>query len=80
MSGHAWHGLLNAFTGFRILEVEEIGSAVIVPSVQNISGISRMQHDRAPLFTSVVAQKISAPQAEWSGHGALDAAGNYKPQ
>lgn len=80
MSGHAWHGLLNAFTGFKILEVEEIGSAVIVPSVQNISGISRMQHDRAPLFTSVVAQKISAPQAEWSGHGALDAAGNYKPQ
>lgn len=79
MSSHAWPSLLNDLTGFHICKVEEIGKAAIVPSALKISGNTRMQHDPSPLFTSVIAKKISEPRVHWESLGVGHASGRYAP-
>lgn len=79
MSVHAWPGLLNEQTGFAIRSAREYGRAVIVPTTLGLSGATRMQHDPAPLFTGVIAQKIGEAQVNWDSHGAHYAAGRYTP-
>lgn len=61
ISSHAWKGLLNSRTGYEILASREIGASAVVPSIlyANISAIT--QYAPAPLFTIVVAKKISNP-------------------
>lgn len=61
ISSHAWKGLLNSHTGYEILASREIGASAVVPSIlsANISAIT--QYAPAPLFTIVVAKKISNP-------------------
>lgn len=79
MSSHAWPSLLNDLTGFDICKVQEIGKAAIVPSALKISGNTRMQHDPSPLFTSVIAKKISEPRVHWDSRGVAHASGRYAP-
>ncbi len=78
ISPHAWPSLLNEATGFEILRIEEIGNAAIVPlDVGTSRSISRMQHDPAPLFSSVVARKIGDSKIDWSGWEKTLAKGKY---
>lgn len=58
-SSHAWASLLNSLSGFEILNVREHGRASILPSLTIEMASPRMQYDPAPLFTSVIAKKIS---------------------
>ena len=57
-SQHGWQGLLNAGTGFEILDICEFGESSIVPMVPAWSGGVLMATSPAPLFTGVVARKI----------------------
>ena len=77
MSSNAWPGLLNERTGFEICEVQERGKAHIVPSDLSMYGASRMQHDPAPLFTSVIARKTGLASVNWHQEVIQFAKGHY---
>jgi SAM-dependent methyltransferase len=77
ISNHAWTGLLNEDTGFEILRTREFGSASIVPSLPLLSGVSRMQHDPAPLFTGAIARKIGEPKFERLARRISEMLGRY---
>lgn len=77
-SRHAWPSLLNPYTGFEILKVEEHGNASIIPlDIASSRYMTRMQHDPAPLFSSVIARKIGHSQVDWTGWTPDLATGSY---
>ncbi|MFZ2268216.1 MAG: methyltransferase domain-containing protein [Azonexus sp.] len=76
-SSHAWRGLLNENTGFEILEIKEEGDASIVPTISTPSGYSRMQFAPTPLFTSVIARKISETNCDYTAWSPDLAVGKY---
>lgn len=58
-STHAWKSLLNSRSGFEVLGTREIGSASVVPSTIDPLISANTQYAPAPLFTVVLAKKIS---------------------
>ncbi len=76
-SSHAWRGLLNQKTGFEILEIKEEGDASIVPTISTHSGYSKMQFAPTPLFTSVIARKISETNCDYTAWSPDLAVGKY---
>ncbi|MGX1199311.1 methyltransferase domain-containing protein [Parvibaculum sp. MBR-TMA-1.3b-4.2] len=78
-SSHSWVSLLNRHTGFEILDVSELGEASVVPAAPTIDGMTRAQYDLAPMWTCVVARKISESSADWRGWSPDLAFGQYDP-
>lgn len=76
---NVWKGLLNANTGFEILDLVETGSASIVPDLPLLSAMNRMQHSPAPLCTAAIARKIGAPIPGTTGWSGNLESGDYDP-
>ncbi|MGL6209388.1 MAG: methyltransferase domain-containing protein [Paracoccaceae bacterium] len=78
ISSHGWTSILNANTGFKIIDRSEAGSASIVPHVApQGSGLLSMAGAPAPMLTMVIAIKIHDIQHETSGWSAELASGSY---
>jgi SAM-dependent methyltransferase len=75
ISSHAWKGLLNSHTGYEILASREIGTSAVVPSILSAYISANTQYAPAPLFTLVVAKKIS--RSEGSEFGSTQDLGKY---
>jgi hypothetical protein len=61
--------LLNSRSGFEVLGAREIGSASVVPSTIDPLISANTQYAPAPLFTVVLAKKISI---SLNAEGSLD--------
>lgn len=78
VSVHGWTSILNANTGFEILERCEIGHASIVPhAFQKNSGLMSMAGAPAPMLTMVIARKIRDVPFDTSGWSPELASGSY---
>ena len=76
---HAWSSLLNASTGFEIVELVEIEASAMILHAASPSGTNRAQYDPAPLGTMVVARKISDTNVEWTAYREEAVIGSYNP-
>jgi hypothetical protein len=75
---HGWTSLLNANTGFQILDRCEDGRASVVPHLpEQGSGLTVMAAAPAPMLTMVVARKIGEVPQDTSGWSADLASGSY---
>lgn len=63
ISLHAWKGILNSRNGFDILTIQELGASAVVPSILSDNISANTQYAPAPLFTIVIAKKISSPES-----------------
>ncbi|WP_010139605.1 methyltransferase domain-containing protein [Oceanicola sp. S124] len=78
ITSHGWPSLLNAETGFEILDRCEVGQTTVVPLLARAdNGRMSMPGSPAPMLTVVVARKLAEVGRDSSGRPEGLAAGDY---